>query len=298
MPHSRSLPSMGKATGRSTTALQVPPIDGTVRAQLVSFLRGYLEGTSEAGGTRRRCYVVGLSGGIDSAVAAALAVEAVGSKRVLAVLLHLRPSGRDYRDATAIAAHLGIPSLSLPLGPVLLATAKAAQVPLRPRRQEDRLRGGNIAARLRMVLLYDQAANRGGLVLGSGNKSELLLGYFTKHGDGGVDLAPLGDLFKTQVRTLARDLGLPQFVVGKAPSAGLWPGQSDEQELGASYEQLDRALRGIELGLHGRSLASAAGVSVDVAARVEARVAASVHKRRLPLIPKVGVRTIGTDWRE
>jgi NAD+ synthase len=149
-----------------------------------------------------------------------------------------------------------------------------------------------------MVLLYMEANRNNRLVVGTGNKSEMLVGYFTKYGDGGVDIAPLGDLYKTQVRAMAADLNVPENIRSLVPTAGLYPGQTDEGELGISYASLDSILMGIELRLDRERIAERAGVPVSEVDRITARVRSAVHKRHMPPIPKLGIRTIGTDWRE
>jgi NAD+ synthase len=149
-----------------------------------------------------------------------------------------------------------------------------------------------------MIVLYFVANTEDRLVIGTGNKSELLTGYYTLFGDGGCDFLPLGDLYKTQVRAMARHLGVPEVIVSKTPTAGLWKGQTDEGELGLPYEELDRVLLGMELQLDPATIAEKAGVPLDRVRRVEALVSGSVHKRKTPLIPKLGIRTVGLDWRE
>jgi NAD+ synthase len=148
-----------------------------------------------------------------------------------------------------------------------------------------------------MLLLYAEAQARGDLVCGTGNKSELLTGYFTKHGDGGVDLQPIGDLYKTQVRLLAQHLRVPAPVIAKPPSAGLYPGQTDEGDMGLSYEDLDAVLRGMELNLDGSVIARKTKLPLATVEKVEAMVRKTEHKRRTPMIPKLGARTVGIDWR-
>jgi NAD+ synthase len=233
--------------------------------------------------------VVGISGGIDSAVVAALCVRALGKAKVLGLLM---PDRKPEPEALQVVKWLGIRSRTVKIGP--LATALARTGPKRPTRAVL----GNVKARLRMVLLYLEANTNNRLVVGTGNKSELLAGYFTKYGDGGVDIAPLGDLYKTQVRALAEDLGVPQSVRSLVPTAGLYPGQTDEGELGISYPLLDAILLGIELRLEPGQIAKRAGVPVSEVERIMARVRSAVHKRHMPPIPKLGIRTIGTDWRE
>jgi len=233
--------------------------------------------------------VVGISGGIDSAVVAALCVRALGKDNVLGLLL---PEDRPTAEALKTVKWLGIPSRTVRIGPLVKAVSKEAP------KKAGRSVLGNVKARLRMVLLYLEANQSGRLVVGTGNKSELLVGYFTKHGDGGVDLAPIGDLYKTQVRALAAALGVPESVRALVPTAGLYPGQTDEGELGISYPKLDSILMGIELRLERARIAEKAGVPITEVDRIAARVRSAVHKRHLPPIPKLGIRTIGTDWRE
>ena len=149
-----------------------------------------------------------------------------------------------------------------------------------------------------MITLYQAAHGENRLVIGTSNKSEYLSGYFSKFGDGGCDFAPLGDLYKTQVQGMARHLGLPRRILEKVPSAGLWEGQTDEGELGISYDDLDRVLLGLELEMSSEEIVSRTGLSEATVERVTEMVHRSIHKRKMPLVPKVGIRTLGLDWRE
>jgi NAD+ synthase len=149
-----------------------------------------------------------------------------------------------------------------------------------------------------MMVLYAHAHQMGRLVLGTGNKSELLMGYFTKWGDGAADVYPLGDLYKTDVFALARHLGLPRDIIDKAPSAGLFAGQTDEGELGVKYADLDKILVELEGGHDAATAARRAGVPPDLALMVERKIIATAHKRNPLVIPKIGLRTPGSDWRE
>ena len=164
--------------------------------------------------------------------------------------------------------------------------------------EADTVARGNLRARARMTVLYYGANTENRVVMGTGNKSEILIGYDTKFGDAGADFMPIGDLYKTQVREMAAHLGLPNEIVDKTPTAGLWPGQTDEGELGITYDELDRVLLGIELQMEPEAIAEKAAVPLDRVRYVETLVASSVHKRKMPLIPKLGVRTVGLDWRE
>jgi len=233
--------------------------------------------------------VVGISGGIDSAVVAALCVRALGKAKVLGLLM---PDDRPEPEALEVVQWLGIRSRTVRIGPLVGAVARSG--PKRPGRNNL----GNVKARLRMVLLYLEANTGNRLVVGTGNKSELLVGYFTKYGDGGVDIEPIGDLYKTQVRALAEALDVPGSVRSLVPTAGLYPGQTDEGELGISYPSLDAILMGIELRLEPGQIAKRAGVPVSEVDRIAARVRSAVHKRHMPPIPKLGIRTVGLDWRE
>ena len=265
-------------------ALDVP----AVRRQLVAFLRAYVDDARAQG------FVLGVSGGVDSAVVAALAKEAVGADRVLGLLLPHRTSNpEDAAHGELLCRHLGIPFERIDVTPIV-AAAEAACASHPP----ESMAAWNLRPRARMMLLYAHAQQTGRLVLGTGNKSELLTGYFTKWGDGAADVYPLGDLYKTQVWDLARDLGLPDVIVAKPPTAGLFPGQTDEGELGIRYADLDRVLAGFEAGHDLDTIARRAGVPLDAVLRVEARILGSAHKRNPLVIPKVGFRTPGWDWRE
>jgi NAD+ synthase len=218
--------------------------------------------------------VFGLSGGIDSAVVAALAKQAF-PHHSLGVVLPCHSDPRDAEDGALVAHHFGVPSATVDLGPVydlLLEQLAGSSIDL----QESRLVTANLKPRLRMTALYAFANQLGYRVLGTGNRSELAVGYFTKYGDGGADLLPLGGLVKSEVRDLARSLGVPERIMTKPPSAGLWADQTDEAEMGLTYEELDAYL-----------LTGAASPAVK--AKVDAMNAASEHKRALPRIaPKPG----------
>ena len=234
--------------------------------------------------------VLGLSGGIDSATALAMAVEALGAERVHGLLL---PHGETVSTGMA-AAHAGalaVETREVDLAPLAAAFGDGVDF------FESREQQGNLRARLRMALLYGAAADRGALVLGTSNKSELLTGYYTKWGDGGADLLPLGDLYKSQVQLLAAALGVPEAIRARAPTAELWDGQTDEAELGLPYAQLDRVLAALERH-DSRAKMEARGIPEADAARVAALVQRSIHKRIFPPVCKLGRRTVGLDWRE
>ncbi len=208
--------------------------------------------------------VLGISGGIDSSLTAVLAEKALGDA-VLGVLMPCHSKPTDTEHARLLAAQFGIETEYVDLTPIF---DRLVQV-LPP---GDQVAVGNLKPRLRMTVLYYFANNRNYLVAGTGNKTEIEIGYFTKYGDGGADILPLGDLLKTEVRELARELGIPREIITKPPSAGLWEGQTDEGEMGISYEELDEILVAIESG-------DVAGCDQEALARVRAMMAASQHKR-------------------
>jgi NAD+ synthase len=256
-----------------------------VRSVLLGFIRNE---TSRVGFSR---VVLGLSGGVDSALVAALAVEALGADNVTGVSMPYRLSNpQSLEDATAVARRLGLHQEVVDITPQI--DAYFERFP-----DAGDARRGNKMARERMTILYDLSARDGALVLGTSNKTELLLGYGTIFGDMASALNPIGDLYKSQVWQLALHVDLPENVVRKPPSADLWQGQSDEQELGFEYAQVDRLLyhavdrrmSRAELLDHGHDPAF-----VDSVLR---RVRLNQYKRRLPVIAKLSLRTIDRDFR-
>ena len=247
--------------------------------QIASWLRFQME---QVGASR---LVLGLSGGIDSAVVCALSTMAAGPSRVIAAIMPIHSRPEDMRDAELVASAFEVVPRVIELVPAhdaLIAAmpgddaAGLEDANVDPARQTTRrqLALANVKPRLRMTSLYYLANRYNGLVAGTGNKTELAIGYFTKYGDGGVDVLPLGDLNKSAVRGLARALGVPKAVISKAPSAGLWEGQTDEAEIGVTYDELDRTLA----SLAGEE--SKEPILPDTMDRVSALVAASEHKRR------------------
>jgi NAD+ synthase len=233
-------------------------------------------------GSGREGVVVGLSGGIDSAVAAALATAALGPDRVHALCLPFATSNPDsLADAMAVAAGLGLAPRTVPITPMVEAFLAACP-------DADPVRRGNIMARASMILLFDASQARRALVLGTGNRTEWLLGYTTLHGDAACGLNPLGQLYKTEVRLLAAHLGLPRQVLDKAPSADLWAGQADEDELGFTYAEADRLLHHlVDERLAPRQLASL-GFAAGLVARVSDRLRAQAFKRAAPPVCDLG----------
>jgi NAD+ synthase len=242
---------------------------------LADEIAGWLRSHAERSGASS--LVLGLSGGVDSAVVCALAARAVGPRSVIAVLLPIHSQADDKRDAETAARTFGVEPRVIELTPVYEAfiTAMPGAEAARP------LALANIKPRLRMTTLYFLANQNDGLVVGTGNKTELEIGYFTKYGDGGVDLLPLGELNKTMVRALARQLGVPKPILDKAPSAGLWEGQTDEGEIGLTYETLDLALAAFATDARDK-------INALTRDRIGALIAASEHKRRPTPIFRLG----------
>jgi NAD+ synthase len=227
-------------------------------------------------------YVFGLSGGIDSAVVAKLCQLAF-PQRVLGVILPCYSHPQDEEDARLVGSTFSIPVARVDLDATFDALTEALSGAVRGLPTQvhtvdikQQLPEANVKPRLRMASLYFIANSMSYLVAGTGNRSEITLGYFTKYGDGGVDVLPIGGLVKSEVRDLARELGVPDQVITKAPTAGLWVGQTDEAEMGFSYDTLEKYLK------HG-----AAAVPAAVAARIEKLQEVSDHKRNLPPIAPV-----------
>jgi NAD+ synthase len=238
-----------------------------------------------------RGVVVGVSGGIDSALSFALAVEALGRAATVGVAMPYRQSSADsLADAQLLAAHLEVELMVADISPQVDAYFSA-------RPTADRNRRGNKMARERMSVLYDISQERSALVLGTSNKSELLLGYGTLYGDMASALNPLGDLYKTQVYQLAEHLGLPPSLIRKPPSADLFVGQLDEQDLGFSYAEADRVLFQLVDQRCTEAEVVARGSEPELVRAVRERVRRNQFKRRPPLIAKLSGRTIDLDFR-
>ncbi len=266
--------------------MNMPQYEPETKKVIELFIKQYLEQSGADG------YVVGLSGGLDSSVACAMAVRAVGKERVLGMILPtVENQASDEEDALALAEELEINCETLEIDRPRNELADLLDV-------TDPRHVGNITARLRMTVLFHVAKERGLLVLGTSNKSEMLTGYFTKFGDGASDIDPLGDLYKTQIYGLAYDLNIPTRIIEKPPSAGLEEGQTDEDDLGMEYEELDAILVCIEKRMPMEDAVEETGLNAKEVERVYRLVERTIHKRRLGLIPKIGLRTVGTDWRE
>ena len=310
------------SAGRSEQGLfELPPelaVDTRVaRRIMVDFVRGQLR---QAGFERA---VLGLSGGIDSAVVAFLVAEAIGPERLLCVLMPYRTSSPEsLADARAVVDRLGCASRVVDISRIVdgyfggqagddgdgagqAGASAPAGAPLagaggRPDSPGDSppssLRRGNFMARARMAVLYDQSAAWGGLVVGTGNKTEVLIGYTTHFGDDACAFDPVGDLYKSQLRQVAVDLGVPEAIISKPPSADLWPGQTDEAEVGTSYAELDRLLYWMVDRRRSPAELADRGFDPGFVERVGRMVAGAEFKRQVPPIAKLGPRTSGVDY--
>jgi NAD+ synthase len=248
--------------------------------------------------------VIGLSGGVDSSVTTSLAVRALGANHVKALILPENgvTTKEDLEDAVSVATLLGIVPETIKINPAVESFVRLVPE-LVVKDSEGKLRNpiayANIKARIRMILLYAYAnILREAQVIGTGDKSELLIGYSTKYGDHGVDLLPLGDLYKTQVRFLAEKLGLPERVWRKRPSPRLLPDQFAETEIGLEYELIDRILYYRVEERHSEpKIAEELGIPLDTVKRISRMIVQSHHKRKPPPICKIGSATINWDWR-
>jgi NAD+ synthase len=234
--------------------------------------------------------ILGLSGGLDSAVCGALAAEALGPGEVIGLIM---PYGKgfpeDVRDAADLARRLGIRHETIDIAPQIDLYFAAHPT-------KNRVQRGNKMARERMTILYDYSVREAAFILGTSNKTELLIGYGTIHGDMACAVNPMGDLYKTQVRQLAAHLRLPAAICKKTPTAGLWPGQTDESEIGLAYEELDDILYGLVEGRKSRREIVEAGHKPAVVDRVLRMIKNSEFKRKMPPIAKLSPRSVGHDF--
>ena len=272
-----------------TTTL--PPLPAIEPAQAIEVIIGFIRAQMAQTGFSR--LVVGLSGGVDSATVAFLAARAVDPENLLAVRLPYRTSSEASEiDALRVVDVLGCRTQRVEITPMvepmLELIAGEDEGPLNVRR-------GNVMARQRMIVLYDRSADFDALVIGTSNKTEALLGYGTLYGDMAAALAPIGDLYKTQLRAVATELGVPREILDKPPSADLWPGQTDEDELGRSYDLLDRALFALVDRRWSVDRCVAAGLDRSLVEWVAGRVARMEFKRQLPPVAKLSLRTPGFD---
>ncbi len=278
-----STPMQNSSDSRSEPTL-APDYSG-VRDALLQFLR---DECRRAGFER---VVVGVSGGVDSAVAVTLAARALGSENVLGVMMPSASSNpASAKDAAELLAALGVRGETVSIAPMVDAF-------LAGRPGTDRVRKGNLMARARMIVLFDISARDRSIVVGTSNRTEILLGYGTLFGDTACGLNPIGELYKTQVWGLAAALGVPRAIIDKKPSADLWEGQTDEEELGFSYAQVDRLL--VQMVDEGRDDDELVRLGFDrqFVAKVRERIRLNEFKRRIPLIARVPAATAGPTGR-
>ena len=267
------------------------PLPQIEPAQAIEVIVGFIREQMTQAGFER--LVVGLSGGVDSATVAFLAARAMGAENLLAVRMPYRASSEaSETDAMRVVTALGCRTERVDITPMVepMLALIADDDPV-----ARNVRRGNVMARQRMIVLYDRSAAEDALVIGTSNKTEALLGYGTLHGDMAAALAPIGDLYKTQLRAVATELGVPPEVIAKPPSADLWPGQTDEGELGRSYDLLDRALYALVDRRWTLDRCVRAGLPRDLVELVARRVARMEFKRQLPPTAKLSLRTPGFD---
>jgi len=261
----------------------------TAATRIKRFIKDYVEKTKAKG------IVIGLSGGIDSSTTAALAALAIGGDKISALNMPEKENYNttDIRHAKMVAKKFGFKLETIDISPILKAYYKALPI----YDEDDKLSRGNIKARTRMVCLYYYANHLGKIVCGSSDKSETMMGYFTKWGDMAADISPLMDLYKTQVRQLAAHKEIPKEIITKSPSPQLWPGQTAENELGVKYEVLDLILFGLENFMSPEEIAQSLELPVKLVQGIKDTWLTREHKRRLPLTIKLEYRTVGADFR-
>ena len=257
--------------------------------RICRFIKEYVENAGAKG------IVLGLSGGIDSGTIAALSSLAIGGENVLGLMLPENENfnQKDINDAKLVAEQFHLKTQVCDISDALSGLYRAIPV----FDKSDKLCKGNVKARTRMIYLYYFANKQNRIVCGSSDKSETMMGYFTKWGDAAADIAPIMDLYKTQVRKLAIHLGIPKELALKPSTPALWPNQLAELELGIKYETLDLILYGLERFLTPKEIVDQLGIEKVLVDKVKSRWLASEHKRRMPIAPKIGFRTVGNDFR-
>ena len=239
----------------------------------------------------REGVVIGLSGGVDSATVLELVTDALGNENVIGMIM---PDGKTESTNMALehAKSLKVKTEIIDIGTIISSFTKQTGL----FNEKDEL--GNLKARIRMSLLYAKSYKSKKMVVGTSNKSELLIGYYTKWGDGGADFLPIGDLYKTQVYRLAEEMDVPEQIINRIPTAELWKGQTDEEEMGIRYKELDKILICLERKFDEERIVEKMGVSIEQIRLTKVMIKNTIHKRIFPPVCKIGLRTVGIDWRE
>ena len=261
----------------------------SVETRIKRFIKDYIKKCGATG------VVLGVSGGIDSCTTAALASLSLGGRKVLGITLPEEETYNaiDVQHAKLVAKKFGFKLETIDVSPTLKACFQSLPI----YDAADKLSKGNVKARIRMVYLYYYANKLKKIVCGSSDKSETMIGYFTKWGDAAADISPLMDIYKTQVRQLALHIGVPTEIVTKPSTPGLWPGHLAEKELGVKYETLDLILFGLERFITTEEIAKQLNLPMKLVHGIKKRWLATEHKRRTPLTTKLGYRTVGADFR-
>ena len=257
------------------TGVTIPNITSEDIQNLLGFIRETVGKTGCSG------VVIGISGGIDSAVVTKLCVDAIGADKVLNIFMPSRVTpAEDYKTTSEFCDSLGTEYKVIDIQPAVDALAAVLLTG-----KETPLERGNISARCRMIVLYNLAKKRNSLVMGTSNQSEIMMGYFTKFGDGACDVTPLANMYKTEVRQIAKMIGIPDHIIAKPPSAGLWEGQTDESDMGIKYADLDRILYSMEQDFTDVQIASDTGIPKETVSEIRRQVESMEHKRLPPIRP-------------
>lgn len=257
----------------------IPPLDIPKTVETITeFIKNKLNESKSKG------LVIGLSGGIDSSLVAYICARAVGSDNILGLVLPSETTSKeDIEDAVEVAEELGINYKIIHIDDLIKPFPELCS-----KCSKSNLASGNLKARIRMMILYYHSNAMQRIVAGTGNRTELLVGYFTKYGDGGVDILPIGDLYKTEVREIADYIGMPKNIIDKAPTAGLWSGQTDEEELGIKYEYLDKILYlMVDEQLNSEEISKRLEIPEDEVLRIKNMVETSRHKLTSPTIAEI-----------
>ena len=286
-----TLETVNNKTVTKSSSKRHNPFQISVNRDLIKVLVDFIHNETSRFGISK--VVIGLSGGVDSTVAAYLAQKALGPKNVVAVLMPYRESSSEsIRDALTVIKALRIKSTIIDI-----TGAVDALIQNDPDIESSQVRKGNVIARMRMIYLFDQSNEHKALVLGTGNKTEILLGYTTLYGDSASALNPIGDLYKTQVWQLAELLGCPKQIIRKKPSADLWRGQTDEGELGFTYREADELLYYMVDQRFSEKELIEMGFKPKLIKTVKSLVRRNQFKRVMPVIAKVSNRTVNVDFR-